>query len=78
MTGTTPELLADIPPLPPAAAHVWAWFCECRRECKQGQRVTPTIMQALEWSNGVKMQLWERQALRALDTLLLRVPERDD
>ena len=72
-SGVEHELIATAPSLPSGAAHVWLWFIECRHECKQADRITATIMQSVEWAVGVRMQLWERSAIRRLDSIFQQV-----
>jgi hypothetical protein len=73
MTGTEDPLLATAPPLPPAAAHVWRWFCEAQSTCKADERITAQLLQSVAWFLGVEMALWERLAIRRLDLLLFKV-----
>lgn len=77
-SGIECDLITTAPPMPEAAAHVWQLFCDARAETPAALRIPATTMQALEWATGVKMQLWERQAIRRLDSLYFRVRANDD
>ena len=71
-TGVAHDLLTTAPALPQGAAHVWAWFCEIRNATPKGQRITGTIMRDTQWMLGIEMELWERSAIRRLDSLFIR------
>lgn len=69
-----PEELQDAPPLPYLTAHIWGWFCELhgsRNYDMNGNpsRITASEMRDLRWANGIEIEIWERRALRNLDTV---------
>ena len=64
-----PEL--EAPPLPPLAAHIWAWFCDLSGE-RGNNGMGPSRLTArniMDWCEftATTLALWERRALRALD-----------
>lgn len=76
-TGERHELMAEAPPMPKGGDHVWGMFCEARSETPSDQRVTAAAMQSIEWANGIRLELWERQIIRALDWLYFKVRNGD-
>lgn len=76
MTGVMPEQLANAPPLPLLAAHVWGYFAELSRfRGSNGfgpNPVTPTGIKDWCWLAGLKLDSWEIRAIALLDEAYLR------
>lgn len=77
-TGEQPQLLAEAPELPVLAAHLWRWFLDLNStERMDGGmspgRITSGILRDWCWATGNNPALWERLALRRLDSLWIRL-----
>lgn len=70
-TGKTPQVLLDAPPLPEGCEDLWSIFNElhsCRGETLNGyQRITYADIDAFQRVESVKLQQWEREAIRKAD-----------
>lgn len=80
MTGVQPVELAEAPPLPPLASHVWGYFAELSRfRGSNGfgpSPITPTGIKDWCWLAGTELDPWEIRAIALLDEAYLR--EQDD
>lgn len=76
MTGVMPRQLAEAPPLPDLAAHVWVYFAELSRfRGSNGfgpNPITPTGIKHWCWLAGTKLDPWEIRAIALLDEAYLR------
>lgn len=80
-TGVTPQVLLDAPALPEGCEELWRIFAElhaCRGNTGFGpSRITYADIDAFERVSGVKLQAWEREAIRRADQAYLeQVAER--
>ena len=72
-SGIQPQALKDAPDLPEHGAHVWAYFCQLNLE--RGStgmgpaRITSQNMKDWCWATGLTLDLWERAAIRAIDSV---------
>jgi hypothetical protein len=71
-TGKQPKQLAEAVTVPELATHVWGWFCQLHNERgsngMEQNKITADRVKDWCWFNGVvSLELWERQAIRALD-----------
>lgn len=70
-TGRKPAELRDAPPLPPLAAHVWAYYAELHRSRDEnGWGAQGLKMREIEaWSRlrRVSLDPWELDAILAID-----------
>jgi hypothetical protein len=68
---TARERLANPPPLPPAAAHVWTAFTEIARTRQIGgmglARLTRSDVRLWEADEGVRLERWERRLIFRMD-----------
>lgn len=66
-----PQELEDEIQKPDIACYIWDWFCELSAERMRPtpQRITADMMKALEWYHDVKLEPWEKKALRMLDNV---------
>jgi hypothetical protein len=71
-----PAELANAPPLPEMAAHVWGYFWDLSRfRGSNGfgpNRITPTGIKDWCWLTGNKLELWETRAIALLDEAYLK------
>jgi hypothetical protein len=76
MTGVMPVQLAEVPELPPLAAHVWGYFAELSRfRGSNGfgaNPITPTGIKDWCWLSGITLQPWEIRAIARLDEAYLK------
>lgn len=68
-----PAQLANAPELPDLIAHVWGYFVELHQERgsngMEASRITSSQMKDWCWASGNDLALWERKAIRAIDTV---------
>lgn len=68
-----PEELANAVERPELIFYLWEWYCELSAErMRPGQmpsRISAESMKALEWYHCIKLEPWEKKALRMLDNL---------
>lgn len=80
-TGKMPQLLEDAPECPPLGAHVWGWFVELHSERRMGmaqaERITAADMKDWCWATGNQLELWERQAIRRIDSAWMKAQNHD-
>jgi len=70
-SGEKPELLQQAVPIPTTGADVWGHFCQLSSERSEG-RITSGMMRDYEWSEGITLELWQRKAIKRLDTVLMK------
>lgn len=74
-TGQTPQALLDAPRCPGGCEALWDAFRElhaCRGSAGFGpMRITYTDLDAYQRVSGVKLQPWEREAIRQADAAYL-------
>ena len=74
-TGTRSEVLEQYDlPLPQAAAHVWGWYQEISAGRQNGMSINPISHTEIYcWSQmaGIRLAMWEVQAIRAIDTVFV-------
>lgn len=70
-SGECPKELAEAPPLPELAAHVWTWFLELHvdREYAKGEPRPIRSREFIDWMTltGARPAPWEIRAIRAVD-----------
>lgn len=71
-----PQMLLDAPALPEGCEELWSIFCElhsCRGSTAVApQRITYGDLDAFQRVSGIRLQPWEREAIRQADALYLR------
>jgi len=68
--------LADLPPLPPMAAHLWTAFLDLHGTRSVGMgasRLSRLEIHAWEQDEGQRLERWERRAVMAIDAAWVRI-----
>jgi hypothetical protein len=67
--------LANPPPLPPHAAHVWRWFRDLAQTRPNNgmsiTRIPRTEIAQWERDEGISLERWERRAILELDAAFI-------
>jgi hypothetical protein len=63
--------MAELPQLPPLAAHLWAWFFDLRATGGSTgfgpARLTRHEIRIWEEDEGIALEAWERRAILSID-----------
>jgi len=81
-TGREPQELADAPPMPPLASHLWASWSEIRTGLESGglglPRITWAALHFWQSATGSRLEPWERRAILKVDGLFLEAKAKDN
>lgn len=72
--------LADLPPLPHLAAHLWTAFVDLHSTRAVGMgasRLSRLEIHAWEHDEGQRLERWERRAIMAIDAAWVRIVNED-
>lgn len=74
--GIPQKALQEAPDLPNHTEDIWGWFLELHNEREsngmEAGRITATQMIDWCWATGNHLALWQRRAIRSLDSAWFR------
>ena len=79
--GVMPKLLEEAPDCPEMGEYLWDWFIEMHADRRSGvngaERFSAADMLDWCWASGNTLELWERKALRLIDSAWIKA-QKDD